>query len=241
MTLNIYLSSLDLWNVWTMRCCGTHGTFWQHCSQSCMYSYETTWHLWWKIPLENPWKRDFRDSKFQNVPRFLGPKKLVSLVWVPKLPTIHNQPANEKIFDSLDPTLLAESFFHLLDFGVLKKDCMSSISLYMHLLHVARIQAKQPHASYSRLSLMTIALSINCFSHLKRQFEQWFCYSLLIVSPGTYPVKHHESQFKTQWVLTFILKDSTIPIKPDYHVLICCPLSIALALISATQSLLSMN
>ena len=78
----------------------------------------------------------------------------------------------KKIFDSLDPTLLAESFFHLLDFGVLKKDCMSSISLYMHLLHVARIQAKQPHASYSRLSLMTIALSINCFSHLKRQFEQ---------------------------------------------------------------------
>ena len=37
-------------------------------SQSCVYSDETTWRLRWKIPLENPWRRHFRDSKFQNVP-----------------------------------------------------------------------------------------------------------------------------------------------------------------------------
>ena len=68
-------------------------TFRQHCSQSSMYSGKTTWRLWWKIPLENPWKRHFRDSKFQNVPRCLGPQEFVPLVRVPKLPTIHYQPA----------------------------------------------------------------------------------------------------------------------------------------------------
>ena len=58
------------------------GTFRWYCSQSCVYSDKTTWCLWWKIPLENPWKGDFRDSAFQNVPRCLGPKKLVaSLFW----------------------------------------------------------------------------------------------------------------------------------------------------------------
>ena len=53
------------------------------------------------IPLGNPWKWHFWDSKnFQNVPRCLSPKKLVPLVWVPKLPTIHYQPATWKLFDS---------------------------------------------------------------------------------------------------------------------------------------------
>ena len=53
------------------------------------------------IPLGNPWKWHFWDSKnFQNVPRCLSPKKLVPLVWVPKLPTIHYRPATWKLFDS---------------------------------------------------------------------------------------------------------------------------------------------
>ena len=38
------------------------------------------WHPRWKIPLENPWKHDFRNSKFQNVPRCLSSKEL-PLVW----------------------------------------------------------------------------------------------------------------------------------------------------------------
>ena len=33
-----------------------------------------------KILLEYPWKWHFRDSKFQNVPRCLGPQELVLLV-----------------------------------------------------------------------------------------------------------------------------------------------------------------
>ena len=49
-------------------------------SQSCVYPVETTWCLQWKIPLENPWKCHFQDSKFQNVPRCLGPQELVPLV-----------------------------------------------------------------------------------------------------------------------------------------------------------------
>ena len=52
-----------------------------------------------KIPLENPWKWRFRDSKFQNAPRCLGPQELVPLVQVPKPPTIHCQPALLKLFD----------------------------------------------------------------------------------------------------------------------------------------------
>ena len=55
-----------------------------------------------KIPLENPWKWHFRDSKFQNVPRCLGPQELVPLVRVPKPHTIHYQPATQKRFDSPD-------------------------------------------------------------------------------------------------------------------------------------------
>ena len=34
------------------------------------------------VPLENPWKWHFQDSKFENVPRCLSPKKLVPLVLV---------------------------------------------------------------------------------------------------------------------------------------------------------------
>ena len=41
-----------------------------------MYCEETTWCARWKIPLENPWKHHFWDSKFQNVLRRLGPKTL---------------------------------------------------------------------------------------------------------------------------------------------------------------------
>ena len=36
-------------------------------ASSLVYSDETTWHLRWKIPLENLWKHHFRDSNFQNV------------------------------------------------------------------------------------------------------------------------------------------------------------------------------
>ena len=36
-----------------------------------------------EILLENPWKWHFQDSKFENVPRCLSPKKLVPLVLVP--------------------------------------------------------------------------------------------------------------------------------------------------------------
>ena len=48
-----------------------------HCSQSCVYSDETTWCPQWKMWHENLWKRNFRDSKFQNVPRCLRLNKLV--------------------------------------------------------------------------------------------------------------------------------------------------------------------
>ena len=59
-----------------MWCLGTPGTFWWHCSQSCMYSDETTWDLWSETLLENPWKCHFRDSNFQNVPRCMALKNL---------------------------------------------------------------------------------------------------------------------------------------------------------------------
>ena len=53
-------------------------SFRRHCSQSCAYSDETTWHpRWWRIPLENPRKCHFRDSKFQNVAKCHGPQELV--------------------------------------------------------------------------------------------------------------------------------------------------------------------
>ena len=66
-----------------------------------MYSDETIMASAIEIPLGNPWKWHFRDSKnFQNVPRCLSPKKLAPLVRVPKPPTIHYQPATWKLFDS---------------------------------------------------------------------------------------------------------------------------------------------
>ena len=54
----------------------------------------------WKIPLENPWKWHFPDSKFQNVPRCFSPQEFVLLVRVPKLATIRYPPATKKRFDS---------------------------------------------------------------------------------------------------------------------------------------------
>ena len=52
-----------------MRCRGTPETFRRHCFQSCMYSrcILTTQHGirgGVHVPLENPWKWHFRDSKF---------------------------------------------------------------------------------------------------------------------------------------------------------------------------------
>ena len=67
-----------LWNAW---------------DKSCQYSDQITWPPRWKIPLVNSWKCNFRDSKFQNVPRCLSPQELVALVQVPKPFTIHYQPA----------------------------------------------------------------------------------------------------------------------------------------------------
>ena len=51
------------------------------------------WCPRWKIPLKNLWKCHFWDSKFQDVPRYLIPQEFEPLVRVPKLPTIHYQPA----------------------------------------------------------------------------------------------------------------------------------------------------
>ena len=76
------------------------GTFQRRCSQSCLYSDETTRRQWWKIPLENLWKRHFRDSIFQSVPRCLSPKELVLWYESLKPPTIYYQPATLKRFDS---------------------------------------------------------------------------------------------------------------------------------------------
>ena len=98
MTLSVYLNKLDLWNIWTMRCHEMPGTFWRHCSQSCVYSDEATWHLRWRNMSSNHWKWHFQDSKFQNVRRCFGPQELVPLVPVPKLPTIHHQPGHLKTF-----------------------------------------------------------------------------------------------------------------------------------------------
>ena len=44
----------------------------------CAYSDETTWHpRWWRMPLENPRKCHFRDSKFHNVASCHVPQELV--------------------------------------------------------------------------------------------------------------------------------------------------------------------
>ena len=61
----IYSNRFILWNVRTMWCHGMPGTFWWICSQSRVYSDETTWCPWWKIPPENPWKCHFQDLIFK--------------------------------------------------------------------------------------------------------------------------------------------------------------------------------
>ena len=58
------------------------GTFQQHCSQSYVYSDQTTWR-----------GNAISESNFQNVPRCLGPQEPVPLVQVAKPPTVHYQPA----------------------------------------------------------------------------------------------------------------------------------------------------
>ena len=57
-------------------------------------------------------KCHFRDSKFQNVPRCLGPQdlELVPLVRVLKPPTIHYQPATLKRFDSPEFFIMEHKF-----------------------------------------------------------------------------------------------------------------------------------
>ena len=114
MTLSVYLNRLDLWNIWTMRCHEMPGTFWRHCSQSCVYSDEATWHLRWRNMSSNHWKWHFQDSKFQNVRRCFGPQELVPLVRVPKLPTIHYQPATWNGFDSPGIQSKSEMFIYFL-------------------------------------------------------------------------------------------------------------------------------
>ena len=65
MTLNTYLNRFrSMWNVWTVQCSGTPGTFRRHCSQSLMYSDETAWCPQWKIPPENRWKNHFKTQNF---------------------------------------------------------------------------------------------------------------------------------------------------------------------------------
>ena len=50
----------------------------------------------YSVPLENLWKGHFQDSKFQTVPRYLGPQELVPLVRVTKPRTIHYQPCTQR-------------------------------------------------------------------------------------------------------------------------------------------------
>ena len=57
------------------------------------------------------------------------------------------------------------------------------------------------HKSIFSFSFSRILHNFPCKTIL---FCQWFCYNLLIVSPGTHLMKNHESQFKTQWVLTLL-------------------------------------
>ena len=92
MSWTYILTGLDLWTVWTVE------KFGQHCSQSCVHFDETTWRPQWETPLENPWKRHFRGSNFQNIPRCLGPQELAPLARVQKAPTIHYQPATSNFW-----------------------------------------------------------------------------------------------------------------------------------------------
>ena len=81
MTLNAYLNRLRLmWNIRTVRCCGTPGTFQRHCFQFCMCIL-TKQHgvRGGNYLLKTPFPH-FRDSRFQNVPsRCFGSQKLVPL------------------------------------------------------------------------------------------------------------------------------------------------------------------
>ena len=51
-----------------------------------IYPWPHWWHPRWKIPLENPWKHHFWDSKFQNDPWCCSLQELAPLVQVPKPP-----------------------------------------------------------------------------------------------------------------------------------------------------------
>ena len=70
------LTGLDVWNVRTVWYLGMPGTFWLHCSQSCVYSDKTTWRLQWETPLKNPWRRHYRDSDFKMSADALALKSL---------------------------------------------------------------------------------------------------------------------------------------------------------------------
>ena len=70
------LTGLDVWNFRTVWYLGMPGTFWLHCSQSCVYSDKTTWRLQWERPLKNPWRRHYRDSDFKMSADALALKSL---------------------------------------------------------------------------------------------------------------------------------------------------------------------
>ena len=71
-----------------------------HCSQ-CILMKQHGVHGG-KYLLETPRNAISETLKFQNVPRCLGPKELVPLVRVPKLPTIHYQPATQNFLTALN-------------------------------------------------------------------------------------------------------------------------------------------
>ena len=50
-----------------------------------IYPWPHWWHPQCKIPLENPWKHHFWDSKFQNDPWCHSPQELVPLVFQSRL------------------------------------------------------------------------------------------------------------------------------------------------------------
>ena len=70
------LTGLDMWNFRTVWYLGMPGTFWLHCSQSCVYPDKTTWRLQWETPLKNPWRRHYRDSDFKMSADALALKSL---------------------------------------------------------------------------------------------------------------------------------------------------------------------
>ena len=70
------LTGLDLWNVWAVRCLGTPGTCWQHCSQACVYSNQTTWHKWLETPFETLGNAITETLIFKSSLDALAPKNL---------------------------------------------------------------------------------------------------------------------------------------------------------------------